>query len=223
MTGETCWTLIRAVRDGNATARGDFVDRYLPAVRAYLRARWKGGPLISEVEDAEQEVFVRCFSDSGPLERVTVSNAGGFRAFLYGICRNVAREMESDRGRRGRQESTTMSQREGDDTRLSAIFDRAFARQVMREARERFQEHSANGDARARRRYELLSLRFDEGLAIRDIAQRWNEDAALVHKEYARARREYREALYEVVAEQDPDRSRGDVEAAAKHLLEVIR
>ena len=190
MTAETCWTLIRAVRSGNDTARGDFVERYLPAVRAYLRARWKGGPLISECEDAEQEVFVRCFSEQGPLSRVTMSDSSGFRAFLYGICRNVAREMESERGRRPNTPNTNLGEKEGDEERLSAVFDRAFARQVMREARDRFKEKSLQGDARDRRRFELLTLRFEEGLAIRDIAKRWNEDAALVHKEYARARRD---------------------------------
>ena len=38
----------------------------------------------------------------------------------------------------------------------------------------------------------LLRLRFEEGLPIREIARRWDSDAARVHKHYARAREAYR-------------------------------
>jgi RNA polymerase sigma-70 factor (ECF subfamily) len=54
------------------------------------------------------------------------------------------------------------------------------------------------------RRVELLRLRFEDDQPIRDIAARWGLEAAHVHHEYARARREFREVLVEIVAEQDP-------------------
>ena len=53
-------------------------------------------------------------------------------------------------------------------------------------------------------RVELLRLRFEENLPIRDIAVRWDTDPAIVHKSYAIARKEFRSALLEVVAFHHP-------------------
>ncbi len=223
MTRETCWTLIRSVRDGDSAARDDFVRRYLTAVQIYLRARWSGGPLQSETDDAVNEVFIRCFSESGPLENAKPIGEGGFRGFLYGICRNVAREMEAARKRHPADAVGVLDVQPSDDDRLSAVFDRAFARQVMKEVRNRYNEFALQNGPAAQRRFELLTLRFEENLPIRTIASRWGEDAAVLHKEYAKARQEYRSALLEVVAEHDPGRSDAEVEAAARELVELIR
>ena len=46
-------------------------------------------------EDAVQEVFVECFRRGGALEAVGAGRVPGFRAFLYGVIRNVARRFES--------------------------------------------------------------------------------------------------------------------------------
>jgi hypothetical protein len=51
-------------------------------------------------------------------------------------------------------------------------------------------EATARSGDRAVRCVELLRLRFQEGLPIRDIATRWNEDAAKLHHEFATARDE---------------------------------
>lgn len=222
MARETCWTLIEAMRGGNATAREDFVGRYLAPVRAYLVARWKDGPLIGEVPDAVQEVFVRCFAPAGPLDRVQRISDQGFRAYLYGICRNVAREQESRRRNGEQSNGDGLDELPGNDARLSTAFDRAFARQVVKEARDNYQARVGASDDAARKRFELLSLRFEENLPIREIAARWGEDPARVHKEYARARREYRNELLEVVAEQNPGSTPAEIEAAAKRLLEFV-
>lgn len=223
MSQETCWTLIAAVRNGDDDARKDFVDRYMAPVHAYLRARWKSGPLSSDCDDAAQVVFVRCFSDSSPLEAVNARNDGSFRAFLYGVCRNVAREMERDRSKRGGAEGLELDEQPGRERRLSTVFDRAFARQVMKEARERFRLMAEAGDEASRRRFELLGLRFEENRPIRDIAAAWQLDPAHVHKEYARARKEYREALLAVLADQEPGRTDAQIEEAARHLLEILK
>lgn len=218
----TCWTLIHAVHGGDRAARSDFVERYLPAVQAYLKARWSKGPLGSECDDAAHEVFVRCFSDAGPLDRLPTVSKGGFRSFLFGVTRNVAREIENDRRRRPRAEGGEAIDVAGENSRLSAVFDRQFARQVMREARARYQETASQGDEAARARLEILALRFDQNMPIRDIAKARGEDAARIHKEYARARREFRESLLEIVGEQNPDRSISEVQDFAKHLVELL-
>jgi RNA polymerase sigma-70 factor (ECF subfamily) len=53
---------------------------------------------------------------------------------------------------------------------------------------------------KARRRVEILRLRFEDDLPIRKIARLWDEEPAGIHREYARARREYEAALLEVLS-----------------------
>lgn len=222
MVRETCWTLIEAMRGGNPTARNDFARRYLSPVRAYLIARWKGGPMIGELEDGVQDVFLRCFAPTGPLDRVERISEQGFRAYLYGICRNVAREYEAKHRAGARSNGNGLDELPGRDAQLSTAFDKAFARQVVREARDNYRARTDAADPAARKRFELLSLRFEENLPIRAIAERWGEDPARVHKEYARARREYRHELLEVIAEQNPGSSAAEVESTAKRLLDLV-
>src|SRR5215510_13756666 len=99
MKQETSWTLIRDAAAGSTSARSDFTRRYLPVVRAYLAARWRGGPFEREVDDAVQEVFLDCFREGGVLERAEPERGGGFRAFLFGVIRNAARHFETRRAR----------------------------------------------------------------------------------------------------------------------------
>jgi RNA polymerase sigma-70 factor (ECF subfamily) len=54
----TCWALIRAAADGSPRDREEFAHRYAPVLRAYLAARWRGAPLLQDLDDAVQDVFV---------------------------------------------------------------------------------------------------------------------------------------------------------------------
>ena len=75
---------------------------------------------------------------------------------------------------------------------------------MMREAAARQQalaEH--NGDA-AIRRVDLLRLRFEEGLPIREIADRWDVDPVHLHREYAKGRREFKRCLLDSVSFHHP-------------------
>jgi RNA polymerase sigma-70 factor (ECF subfamily) len=196
----TCWTLLRAAAGGAAREREDFARRYAPVLRAYLAARWRGSPLLHELDDAVQDVFVECLRPGGALDRLDPAREGGFRAFLFGVARNVARRRESRRPREQPASSTPLDAVPDDHSSLSHVFDRAWARSVLREA-ARLQEGRARADGEAAlRRVELLRLRFHEGLPIREIARRWGADAAALHREYARAREEFRAALLDVVA-----------------------
>ena len=91
-----------------------------------------------------------------------------------------------------------------DDPSLSREFDRAWARAMLREAARIQEERARAVGEQALKRVELLRLRFQEGLPIRDIAERWQADAAVLHHEYAKARREFKDALMEVVAFHSP-------------------
>jgi hypothetical protein len=73
----------------------------------------------------------------------------------------------------------------------------------------------------ARGRVELLRLRFQDSLPIREIAQRWSMDAAALHYEYARARQEFKAALMEVAAFHHPGAA--DIEQACADLLLSLR
>ncbi len=216
----TCWTVIEAAAAGAAAERQEFARRYGPVVRAYLAARWRDSARRQELEDAVQEVFVECFKEGGVLARAERAR-GAFRPFLYGVVRNVALRLERARARaRERQapDGVDLDGLAGPEEHQSRAFDRAWAKAVLREA-GRLQEARAGaaGDG-ARKRVELLRLRFHEGLAIRDVARRWGADAAALHHEYARARQEFKAALLEVVAFHHPG-TPAEVERACAELL----
>lgn len=197
---ETCWTLIRAAARGQVAEREEFTRRYLPAVRAYLAARWRRSPLEGDVDDGVQEVFVACFKEGGALSRAEVAAGRGFRAFLFGVVRNVALHMERTAARRAaRAGAAVASDVPAGEPSLSRVYDRAYARALMREAAQTMAARAREKGGAALRRVELLELRFQEGLAIRDVARLWGADPAELHREYARAAREFRAALREVV------------------------
>ena len=193
----TCWTVIRNAADGDRDARGLFARRYEPVVRAYLKARWRGSERLENVDDAAQEVFIQCFRTGGVLDRADRSRPGGFRAFLYGVIRVVALRIEAAPARakdRPPAADFDLGQVPDDETRISVAFDRAWARALLKEAAERQATVAQQAGAAAMRRVELLRLRFHDGLPVRDIARRWGCDADAVHREYARARQEFKSA-----------------------------
>jgi len=200
---ETCWTLIRAAAAGRRAEREEFTRRYLPAVRAYLSARWRGSPLSHEVDDGVQEVFMACFKPGGALERVDAAPGPGFRAYLVGVVRNVALQLERAGARRsaraGVNSGSVVAELAADDPSLSQAYDRAYARALMREAAGVMARHASESGPPAQRRVELLRLRFEDGTPIREIARLWDADARELHLEYAKAGREFRTALREVV------------------------
>src|SRR4051812_46535185 len=91
----TCWTVIRAAAAGSPADREQLARRYLGVVRAYLAARWRRSALLGELGDAVQETFVECFRRGGALEAAGAGLVPSFRAFLYGVTRNVARRFEA--------------------------------------------------------------------------------------------------------------------------------
>ncbi len=220
----TCWTVIRDAAGGDPSARQVFAVRYERIVRAYLVARWGGSPLGQDVEDAIQEVFVETFRDGGVLQRVDPESPGGFRAFFYGVVRNVARRAEARHMRRRDQQPPTGFFNESPDNaeqRLSRVFDRQWATTMMREAAARQRASAERKGADAQRRVELLRLRFYEARPIREIARLWDADPGELHREYARARKEFREALTEVVGYHLPGSAEA-IERECAHLLELL-
>lgn len=218
----TRWSLIVGAARGNTADRERFAERYGSVVRAYLVARWRGTPCAGEVDDAIQEVFLDCFKDGGALLRADPSRPGGFRAFLFGIARNAARHVETRRARSREQQRGSSFDMPDDAPDHAAVFDRAWALSLVQQAGARHAEAAASDGDRGRRRVELLRLRFQDDLPIREIAKLWNEAPALLHREYARAREEFKRALLDVVAEHQPG-SPGEARREAVRLLGLLK
>jgi RNA polymerase sigma-70 factor (ECF subfamily) len=218
----TCWTVIAAAAAGCGAERAAFAQRYHPVIRAYLAARWKNTPYLHDLDDAVQDVFVACLQRDGLLARAERDRPGGFRAFLFGVVRNVARHLEARRGRnRQAAGDVDLNQVPAADESQARLFDRAWARALLREAGQRHEEHARGAGAAALRRVELLRLRFHDGLPIRAIAARWQIEAATLHHEFAKARQEFKAALAEVVAFHYPG-SPEEVERECANLLSLL-
>ncbi len=217
--------MIRSAASGDQEGREEFARRYGPVVRAYLGVRWRSAGCLQEIDDAVQEVFVECFRGGGVLDRVDPERPGGFRAFLYGVVRNVALRAESRRARRRERTPGScfdLDAVQKDDATLSQVFDRAWATSIIREAADLQKQKAAGAGEAALRRVELLRLRFYEQKPIREIARLWKTEAGLLHREYARARGEFKAALLEVVAFHHPG-SAAEVARACSDLLAVLR
>jgi RNA polymerase sigma-70 factor (ECF subfamily) len=185
----TCWTVIRGAAEGDPASRERFARTYGPVLCAYLAARWRHSPCRQELEDAVQEIFLACFRSDGVLHRADPGRAGGFRPYLYGVTRHVAQRVEERRRRQSAGQAPAEADLEqvadaGKD--LERVFDRAWAGALLQEAAARQAEQAQVRGAEAQRRVELLRLRFHEGLPIREIARRWQADAAVLHHQYAR-------------------------------------
>mgnify|MGYP002777969311 CR=1 FL=1 len=226
-TEATCWTLIGAAAQGDGAARADFARRYQPLARTYFQVRWGRSPLRDQVEDALQEVFVECFKPQGVLLRASQTPPEGFRPFFQGVLRNIARRFEErHRPHAPLPDESRMAESQMEEASLGAAMDQAWARSLMREAAreqtERARQEEAQGNPRPARRVELLQLRFQEGLPIREIAQSWQVEAAWLHYEYAAARNEFREALRRVLAFHLPGASREQLDSSARELLQLL-
>jgi DNA-directed RNA polymerase specialized sigma24 family protein len=134
-TGSTRWSVALGAAEGTEDTRELFARHYEPVVRSHLVARWRGTPFSGEIDDVVQEVFIDCFREDGALGRVEPER-GGFRGFLYGVVRNVARRCEEQRARSARQADsrTDPGAIEAREEPLSKVFDRAWARSLLEQA-----------------------------------------------------------------------------------------
>jgi RNA polymerase sigma-70 factor (ECF subfamily) len=92
----------------------------------------------------------------------------------------------------------------------------------LRLAKQIHQRSASELGAEHERRVELLRLRFEEGKPIRDIAVQWNLDAAWLHHEFARARRDFKRSLATALGldlGSEPDKLDGEV----SRLWEALR
>lgn len=220
----TCWIAIRGAAAGDPDERDRFARRYAPVVTSYLEARWRRDRRMQDVDDALQEVFIELFREGGALGKADPSLPGGFRAFLYGVTRNVASRVEQRRGRRKEValETGFSSVVPGDDDGdLAKVFDQAWARSIMKQAWELLERQAEARGESGVRRLRILKLRIEEDVPIRDLAEQWGADATFLHNEYGAARREFKAALREVVEFHVPG-ARDQVDRECRRLLEIL-
>jgi RNA polymerase sigma-70 factor (ECF subfamily) len=114
-----------------------------------------GGPLLCcfDLDDAVQEVVVECFRQGGMLEAAGAGRVSGFRAFLYGVLRNVVRRFET----RPRRSAAPLPEIAGDEAGLSQLFERSWAQTIMAEAAQLQQRRAGERGPEAIRRVELFA------------------------------------------------------------------
>lgn len=221
---ETCWSVIAAAAEGDADARSVFARNYAGMVRSYLAHRWRGRLLADQLEDALQEVMVESLKPGGVLERADPSRCE-FRSLLYGVVRNVARRFEERAARASRSgaaESVHLDELPEQAEALSRAFDRHWAQALIREALSAHRAHAATEGPDARRRFEVLRLRHDEGLSVQAIASRLGlRDVPSVHNDYRQARRAFTRHLRAVVAAHT-GAGEGTVEQECRRLIELL-
>lgn len=216
--------MILGAAAGSPPHRETFGRRYAPAICAYLAARWHLAPDSDSVQDACQDVMVECFKAGGALSRADATYRGGFRAYLYGIVRNVALMAERRFARRREVDLGANFDPDAigsDEPTLSLAFDRAFAIAVTREARELMARRSVRSPV-AEQRYRALALQFENGQAPRDLAVAMALPVERVYELLKEARREYREALLDVMGTLHPDSDRAEIERLCVELLQRL-
>lgn len=219
----TCWDLIRTAAAGSRPAQQVFVERYHDCVRAYLRHRWAGTPLCDTTDDAVQEVFLQCLREQGALAAARPDLGNGFRAYLYGITRNVARSFER-RSRRMPDPVTGADPHDAPSTEpsVSRVFDRSYALTVLRHAAELMSVRASARSEAHRRRVDLLHLRFDQGRPIREIASDWQVDAKWLHHQLEQAAKEFLVALQKTIG-LPPHAPRDRVRQECQELLALLQ
>ena len=212
--------MIHEAAQGNGPARSRFAQTYLPLVRSFFAGRWRGDRRAADIDDAIQETFVECFREHGPLARAE-DTVRDFRAYLFGVVRNIAHKFESRHGRLPVAHGARPETVEADDQHLSKAFDCAWAQTMMRLAGELMDARAEASGAAARLRIELLRLRFEKGLPIREIAAQWEMDPEAVHRSYARAREEFHSCLRAIVRDHVV-RTEDDLDAECRRILAML-
>jgi RNA polymerase sigma-70 factor (ECF subfamily) len=220
----TSWSIILGAAARRPADQERFARLYTPLIKAYLAARWRRPVDHEDVGDAAQEVLLQCFRQDGALDSVEPGRESGFRAFLYGVTRNVAAMTERKwaRSREAQAAHSDVFERADDDLSLSQVFDRAWAEVVVREARALLQRRAVMRGGTAVLRARSLELRYQGGLPPREIAPLLGLDVKHVYRLLEDGQVEFQEALLDVMALQVPGTSRADLEARCGELLQLL-
>jgi DNA-directed RNA polymerase specialized sigma24 family protein len=219
----TSWTLILAAASRAPAEQARFTERYAPVIEAYLVSRLGVPSEHEDVREAIQEVFLQCFKQGGALQGVDPAR-DGFRAFLYGVTRNVALMAERRRARRRERQPphSGVFERSTDDATLSHVFDAAWAELVVGEARALVEERATRRGGRAVLRAKALELMYRDDLPPREIAPLLVVEVKEVYKLLETGRMEFRAAVLQVMARYSPEATRPELERKCVTLLDRL-
>ncbi len=223
MYESTCWPLLAGAAAGEGSARTQFVARYENLVRAFLSSYLGGGSFHDEIDDLIQEVFVECFRGGGVLHRTVHTPPKNFRAYLRGVSLNLARKWIEKR-RKAKEhisEGEVLELQHTTEQTASKVFDQLWAEGVVTDAADLMESRALKKSFAARRRVELLRLRFHVGLPIRKIAHQWELPPRRVHKDFATAKEEFRKALADVVTVYCRG-SQSDIDEECRRVLQYL-
>ncbi len=178
-TAEADWPVIEAVREGDAYAFRELVDRHGPWIRGVVFAVLTDGSLL---DDAMQQVWVQVWRRVGELR-----DPRAWRPWIARLARNVAldygRRVSRDRRRRRRQDAAAgMPLTAEDGEQVATRAERQVA--VLRAVR-----------ALPALYREPFVLRHINGWGYREIAEVLGIPIDTVETRLVRARRLLREAL----------------------------
>lgn len=195
----TSWQLVGLAGANGDDARREFALRYECFARRVLAKRWRGTSFAMFFDDAVQEVFVECFKSHGVIEKADPTRNSSFRSLLFQVIIHVASRFEHS-GRNHRtlhigQDLTEFLQ--VDDQSGYESVTREEVNELVREALRRMANHE-NDDIR--RWATLLDRHACHDETIISMASHDTEVAAKLHREYAKAKKECRATLVDVVA-----------------------
>lgn len=192
----------------------------------YLRDRWKASPLVQDVDDAIQDVFMECFRERGVLQRADPERGSGFRAFLLGATRNVARRFERQahgKSAHRQPETDVLNAIESEEDRLIRNFERDWAQAIMKEAAAHHERLAMETGGNLALRWQALRCQFERGLDVQAIASELGGNPATVHKWIQRGRQDFAGCLHDVVAGQcGPDVTPEEIERECRRLAEFL-
>src|SRR5205823_4194814 len=116
-------------------------ERTISRKECSVNSESRGSALRDDLDDATQEVFVECFRQGGAVEVAGAGRVPDFRAFLYGVIRNVARRFES----RPVRAAGPFPEIVADDASQSRLFDRTWAQAIRAQAARLQRERAAVG------------------------------------------------------------------------------
>lgn len=211
--------MIERAASGHDEDRALFARRYREPVRAYLARRWRSTRLASDVEDAVQEVFLSCFD--GALSRADRARGASFRAYLMGITKNIAARYEAARVL-SPAETAVLHALPNREDELSVVYERAWAQTLVKEAHARLMaEADAKGEA-AKRRVDVLRMRFAGAASVESIAQKLGISVGRCYKDFERARGEFRDCLRAVVRSAMESGAPMDVDEECRRVLGLL-
>jgi RNA polymerase sigma-70 factor (ECF subfamily) len=167
--------LIRRWRDGDGTAATQLVERHAPGLARFVTV--EGGR--DDVDEVVQDTFVRAF---GAIDSFRGDSA--FRTWLF----TIARRLILDRRRSERRSRVVATVKDSDSVTEFDALDTMVADESMMRVRRAV-------DALSQKQREVFTLRLEQGLSYREIAELVGstEGAARVH--YHNAMRAVKEFL----------------------------